>query len=74
MDMAAEERLKELGMSFCRHQTDRQLCSFCQDREFGLRFRTGPSIRGKYVDYIGKVGGDISKEKAKEAARATAVT
>ncbi len=25
-------------------------------QEFGLRFRTEPSIRGKYVDYIGKVG------------------
>ena len=33
----------------------------------------GPSIKGKYVDYIGKVGSDISKEKAKEAAKITAV-
>ena len=33
----------------------------------------GPSIKGKYVGYPGKVGSDISKEKAKEAARITAV-
>ena len=33
----------------------------------------GPSVRGKYESYIGKVGAGISKEEGYEAARLTAV-
>lgn len=33
----------------------------------------GPSIKGVYCGHIGKVGAEISKEEAKEAARITAV-
>lgn len=33
----------------------------------------GPSIRGEYTSYLGKVGDTISKEEAKQAAEQTAV-
>ena len=74
MAMAAEERLNELGIElFADIRPIGSYVPFVRTGNLVYVSGQGPSIRGKYVDYIGKVGGSISKEMAKEAARATAV-
>lgn len=72
--MTTEERLKELGIElFADIRPIGSYIPFVRTGNLVYISGQGPSIRGKYVDYIGKVGGSISKEKAKQAARATAV-
>ena len=72
--MDVEERLKELNIEL--FPDIRPIGSYVQFVRTGNLIWVsgqGPGIKGKYIDYIGKVGDGISKEKAKEAARATAV-
>ena len=72
--MAAEERLKELGIElFADIRPIGNYVPFVRTGNLVYVSGQGPSIKGNYINYIGKVGGSISKEKAKEAARATAV-
>ena len=72
--MTAKERLKELGIElFADIRPIGSYVPFVRTGNLVYVSGQGPSINGKYIDYIGKVGGGISKEKAKEAARATAV-
>ena len=72
--MAAEERLNELGIElFADIRPIGSYVPFVWTGNLVYVSGQGLSIRGKYVEYIGKVGGSISKEMAKEAARATAV-
>ncbi len=72
--MDVEERLKELNIEL--FPDIRPIGSYVQFVRTGNLIWVsgqGPGIKGKYIDYIGKVGDGISKEKAKEAARATSV-
>ena len=72
--MLIEKKLKELGIElFLDIKPIGSYVPFVQTDNLIYVSGQGPSIKGKYVDYIGKVGSDISKEKAKEAARITAV-
>lgn len=72
--MLVEKKLKELGIElFLDIKPIGSYLPFVQTGNLIYVSGQGPSIEGKYVDYIGKVGSDISKEKAKEAARITAV-
>lgn len=72
--MLVEKKLKELGIElFLDIKPIGSYLPFVQTGNLIYVSGQGPSIEGKYVDYIGKVGSDISKEKAKEAARVTAV-
>ena len=72
--MPAEERLKELGIElFADIRPIGSYVPFVRTGNLVYVSGQGPSIKGKYIDYIGKVGDGISKEKAKEAARATSV-
>ncbi len=72
--MTTEKRLKELGIElFPDIRPIGSYVPFVRTGNLIYVSGQGPSIKGKYVDYIGKVGGGISKEKAKQAARATAV-
>lgn len=72
--MQIENKLKELGIElFPDIKPIGSYVPFVRTGNLVYVSGQGPSIKGKYVDYIGKVGGGISKEKAKEAARATAV-
>lgn len=72
--MQIENKLKELGIElFSDIKPIGSYVPFVRTGNLVYVSGQGPSIKGKYVDYIGKVGGGISKEKAKEAARATAV-
>ena len=72
--MLVEKKLKELGIElFLDIKPIGSYVPFVQTGNLIYVSGQGPSIEGKYVDYIGKVGSDISKEKAKEAARITAV-
>ena len=72
--MDVEERLKELNIEL--FPDIRPIGSYVQFVRTGNLIWVsgqGPGIKGKYINYIGKVGDGISKEKAKEAARATSV-
>jgi enamine deaminase RidA (YjgF/YER057c/UK114 family) len=72
--MAVKERLSELGIElFPDIKPIGSYVPYVRTGNLVFVSGQGPSIKGKYVDYIGKVGDGISKEKAKEAARATAV-
>lgn len=72
--MLVEKKLKELGIElFLDIKPIGSYLPFVQTGNLIYVSGQGPSIEGKYVDYIGKVGSDITKEKAKEAARITAV-
>ena len=72
--MLVEKKLKELGIElFLDIKPIGSYLPFVQTGNLIYVSGQGPSIEGKYTDYIGKVGSDISKEKAKEAARVTAV-
>ena len=72
--MLVEKKLKELGIElFLDIKPIGSYLTFVQTGNLIYVSGQGPSIEGKYTDYIGKVGSDISKEKAKEAARITAV-
>lgn len=72
--MTTEERLKELGIElFPDIRPIGSYVPFVRTGNLIYVSGQGPSIKGKYTDYIGKVGGGISKDKAKEAARVTAV-
>ena len=74
MELAAEERITELGIElFPDIRPIGSYVPFVMTGNMVYISGQGPSINGEYIDYIGKVGGGISKEKAKEAARATAV-
>ena len=72
--MLIEKKLEELGIElFLDIKPIGSYVPFVQTDNLIYVSGQGPSIKGKYVDYIGKVGSDISKEKAKEAAKITAV-
>jgi enamine deaminase RidA (YjgF/YER057c/UK114 family) len=72
--MVAEIKLKELGIElFLDIKPIGSYIPFVQSGNLIYVSGQGPSIKGKYVDYLGKVGSDISKESAKEAAGITAV-
>ena len=73
-DMTVEERLREMEIElFPDIRPIGSYVPFVRTGNLIWVSGQGPCIKGKYIDYIGKVGGGISKEKAKEAARATAV-
>lgn len=72
--MLIEKKLEELGIElFLDIKPIGNYVPFVQTGNLIYLSGQGPSIKGKYVGYTGKVGRDISKEKAKEAARITAV-
>lgn len=72
--MTVEERLRELGVElFTDISPIGNYVPFSRTGNLVYISGQGPSIRGKYSDYIGKVGAGISKEKAREAAEVTAV-
>lgn len=72
--MVVEEKLKELGIElFTDIKPIGSYVPFVQAGNLIYVSGQGPSIKGKYVDYIGKVGNDISRDTAKEAAGVTAV-
>lgn len=73
-DMTVEERLREMEIElFPDISPIGSYVPFVRTGNLIWVSGQGPGIKGEYIDYIGKVGGGISKEKAKEAARATAV-
>lgn len=72
--MSAEERLKELGVElFLDIKPIGSYVPFARTGNLVYVSGQGPSIKGKYESYIGKVGDKVTKDEAKEAARITAV-
>lgn len=72
--MKVEERLKELGVEL--YGDIRPIGSYVPYVRTGnLVYISGqgPSVKGVYNSYFGKVGGSVTKEEAKKAAEITAV-
>jgi len=71
--METEKRLAELGVEL--YPDIKPIGSYLPFTRCGNVIHIsgqGPSIRGEYVKYIGKVGENVTKEEAKEAAAVTA--
>lgn len=74
IELSVEDKITELGIELFPGITPiGSYVPFVRTGNLVYVSGQGPCIKGEYVDYIGKVGGSISKEKAKEAARVTAV-
>lgn len=72
--MKIENKLKELGIElFPGIKPIGSYVPFVQSGSLIYISGQGPSIMGEYTRYLGKVGEDITKEEAKEAAAVTAV-
>jgi len=72
--MLIEKKLEKLGIElFLDIKPIGNYVPFVQTGNLIYVSGQGPSIKGKYTDYIGKVGSHISQEKAREASKATAV-
>ncbi len=72
--MKIENKLKELGIElFPGIKPIGSYVPFVQSGSLIYISGQGPSIMGEYTRYFGKVGEDITKEEAKEAAAVTAV-
>lgn len=72
--MKAEDKLKGLGIElFSNIKPIGSYLPFVRTGNLIYVSGQGPSVKGKYIDYIGKVGSDITKEMAKKAARITAI-
>ncbi len=72
--MKIEERLKELGIElFCDIKPIGSYVPYVCTGDLVYISGQGPSIKGVYDSYFGKVGDTITKDEAKKAAEITAV-
>ncbi len=72
--MEIEKRIAELGIElFPGIKPIGSYVPFVKTGNLVYISGQGPSIKGEYTRYLGKVGKEIAKEEAKEAAAVTAV-